>query len=384
MAFALFSGVARVARRMYRAEGAVRGRSHPCLSGDSRRAVRFGHAPALRRGPSHRRPSLPLHPHHGGRGSGRDDRGRHHRPALGAAAQAHPPAAERLVGLPDGGAQPLRAQPGDDAPRRRARAPGLPDAARGRAGRSLTAGRRGDAAPGRPPARRRPRSVQPLLRRGGPLPPVRARPRAALAAHHRGGAGGGHRGSAQEPERSVRRRGGRRSATRGAPDPRRRDGRAEEEPSAPRWVELLHRALSGAVTVDNMDYVRRDAYQCGVAAGPSRRGPADLLHLLHRRGTDVPQARPELAARLLERALLHVRERLLPPHLARHRPAPHGDLPGHDALSAAGRPALRPRRRTSGSPSGGSSTPSSAGSRSRREARSGASPRSGAPSSTAT
>jgi uncharacterized protein len=42
----------------------------------------------------------------------------------------------------------------------------------------------------------------------------------------------------------------------------------EEEPPAPRWVELLHRALSGAVTVDNMDYVRRDAYQCGVAAGP--------------------------------------------------------------------------------------------------------------------
>jgi uncharacterized protein len=42
----------------------------------------------------------------------------------------------------------------------------------------------------------------------------------------------------------------------------------EEESPAPRWVELLHRALSGAVTVDNMDYVRRDAYQCGVAAGP--------------------------------------------------------------------------------------------------------------------
>jgi HD superfamily phosphohydrolase len=36
----------------------------------------------------------------------------------------------------------------------------------------------------------------------------------------------------------------------------------------PRWVRLLHRALSGAVTVDNMDYVRRDAYMCGVALGP--------------------------------------------------------------------------------------------------------------------
>lgn len=35
----------------------------------------------------------------------------------------------------------------------------------------------------------------------------------------------------------------------------------------PRWVCLLERALSGAVTVDNMDYVRRDAYMCGVSIG---------------------------------------------------------------------------------------------------------------------
>ena len=33
----------------------------------------------------------------------------------------------------------------------------------------------------------------------------------------------------------------------------------------PRWVELLHSVLSGAVTADNMDYVRRDAYLCGVS-----------------------------------------------------------------------------------------------------------------------
>jgi HD superfamily phosphohydrolase len=36
---------------------------------------------------------------------------------------------------------------------------------------------------------------------------------------------------------------------------------------APRWVRLLRRALAGAVTVDNMDYVRRDAYMCGVSLG---------------------------------------------------------------------------------------------------------------------
>ena len=33
-------------------------------------------------------------------------------------------------------------------------------------------------------------------------------------------------------------------------------------------MRLLHRALSGAVTVDNMDYVRRDAAMCGVGLGP--------------------------------------------------------------------------------------------------------------------
>ena len=33
----------------------------------------------------------------------------------------------------------------------------------------------------------------------------------------------------------------------------------------PRWVQLLHGVLSGAVTADNLDYVRRDAYFCGVS-----------------------------------------------------------------------------------------------------------------------
>ncbi|NLE23065.1 MAG: HD domain-containing protein [Actinobacteria bacterium] len=44
--------------------------------------------------------------------------------------------------------------------------------------------------------------------------------------------------------------------------------RAEESETVPRWVRLLHRALSGAVTVDNLDYVRRDAQMCGVGLGP--------------------------------------------------------------------------------------------------------------------
>ncbi len=48
-------------------------------------------------------------------------------------------------------------------------------------------------------------------------------------------------------------------------------GASSPSPAAgpiPRWVRLLHRALSGAVTVDNLDYVRRDARMCGVGLGP--------------------------------------------------------------------------------------------------------------------
>jgi hypothetical protein len=36
----------------------------------------------------------------------------------------------------------------------------------------------------------------------------------------------------------------------------------------PRWVRWLQPLLSGVFTVDNLDYVRRDAYMTGVAIGP--------------------------------------------------------------------------------------------------------------------
>ena len=38
--------------------------------------------------------------------------------------------------------------------------------------------------------------------------------------------------------------------------------------SMPRWVRWLQPLLSGVFTVDNLDYVRRDAYLTGVAIGP--------------------------------------------------------------------------------------------------------------------
>ena len=40
------------------------------------------------------------------------------------------------------------------------------------------------------------------------------------------------------------------------------------DPTMPAWVRLLQPLLSGVFTVDNLDYVRRDAYFTGVSTGP--------------------------------------------------------------------------------------------------------------------
>jgi len=43
---------------------------------------------------------------------------------------------------------------------------------------------------------------------------------------------------------------------------------ALHDPSMPAWVRVLQPLFSGVFTVDNLDYVRRDAYLTGVAIGP--------------------------------------------------------------------------------------------------------------------
>jgi HD superfamily phosphohydrolase len=43
---------------------------------------------------------------------------------------------------------------------------------------------------------------------------------------------------------------------------------ALSDPAMPAWVRLLQPLFSGVFTVDNLDYVRRDAYRTGVSTGP--------------------------------------------------------------------------------------------------------------------
>jgi uncharacterized protein len=67
-----------------------------------------------------------------------------------------------------------------------------------------------------------------------------------------------------------------------------------EGPPAPGWVRMLKPILNGIYTADNLDYVPRDAYMCGVAVGPV--DVARLRHytflgedgmLLHQHGTQA-------------------------------------------------------------------------------------------------
>ena len=46
--------------------------------------------------------------------------------------------------------------------------------------------------------------------------------------------------------------------------------------TAPAWLAILRPALVGAYSADNMDYVPRDSYICGVAAGP-----VDVQRIVH-------------------------------------------------------------------------------------------------------
>jgi hypothetical protein len=57
--------------------------------------------------------------------------------------------------------------------------------------------------------------------------------------------------------------------------PIKKDGQTEDR-ARPEWVRLLQPLTSGIFTYDNLDYVSRDSYMCGVAVGP-----VDRERLIH-------------------------------------------------------------------------------------------------------
>jgi HD superfamily phosphohydrolase len=52
--------------------------------------------------------------------------------------------------------------------------------------------------------------------------------------------------------------------------------KAKDSSRMPRWLTFLQPIISGSYTGDNLDYVLRDSYMCGVAVGP-----VDLTRLIH-------------------------------------------------------------------------------------------------------
>lgn len=51
---------------------------------------------------------------------------------------------------------------------------------------------------------------------------------------------------------------------------------AADDPARPRWLRLLQPLANGIMTFDNLDYVSRDSYMCGVSVGP-----VDRERLIH-------------------------------------------------------------------------------------------------------
>ena len=126
-------------------------------------------------------------------------------------------------------------------------------------GRSPTSSTTTSSRPSRhPPDRRRPAGQA-------------ADPRGPLPAHHRArarrrssAACGGRPATGSPP--ATPSPPARRSTRRGSPSSSR--SRRSTIPAMPRWVRWLQPLFSGVFTVDNLDYVRRDAYLTGVSAGP--------------------------------------------------------------------------------------------------------------------
>ena len=220
-------------------------------------------------------------------------------------------------------------------------------------GRPVRGAGRRDAADRRPPARRRPRPVRPLLRRAGPvgLPrtarpaPARrqdAQPRGPLAAGHRARAGAAHPRAApgtglRRRPRPVRRRRGDRPALGLVPG---------VEAAARRRVDAGLGARAAAAAVGRVH--RRQPrlrpprrLPHGRLHGPGgRRAPPPLLVRV-RAWPDPVRVGRRGARDVPDRAPVHVPARLPAPDRAGDRPRPRGRVRAVDRRRVRGRVARR-------------------------------------------
>ncbi len=81
----------------------------------------------------------------------------------------------------------------------------------------------------------------------------------------------------------------------------------------PRWLQLLRQLFSGTYTVDNLDYVQRDAFMTGFSLDIVDIVAASLLHLLHEGRPHAPPGGRLGAQPLSEREIEPLFQRLFPP-----------------------------------------------------------------------
>ena len=92
--------------------------------------------------------------------------------------------------------------------------------------------------------------------------------------------------------------------------------------SMPAWVRALQPLLSGVFTVDNLDYVRRDAYLTGVSMGPVDAERLRRYTFVSERGLTLYESGVGALEMFLDRPPVHVPARVPPPDRPRDRPRP--------------------------------------------------------------
>ena len=114
--------------------------------------------------------------------------------------------------------------------------------------------------------------------------------------------------------------------------------KGKDNSRVPRWINFLQPVISGSYTADNLDYVLRDSYMCGVAVGP-----VDLTRLIHysiitEKGFTIHKTGLPGPPDVPQHENVSLFQCVLPPHDASHRHSPARHLRRHHEALPSGRP----------------------------------------------